>query len=196
MMEDKRISEKESLELITRMIRETQDNTVRYAAYPLLIWGYVTVFIALAIWYLYLRTEAWQVNFLWFALPVIAVPLMMYFSRKDNQKGAKNYIDRITTQIWLVFGVVAFCLSCLAFVSRIDILFIVPLMMGMATALSGLVSKHRLIGIAGMIGTALSFSMLFIHGMDKLLVFAVIFLIMMVIPGHILNKQMKQCLEN
>ena len=39
-MEDKRISEKESLELIARMIRETQDNTARYAAYPLLIWGY------------------------------------------------------------------------------------------------------------------------------------------------------------
>ena len=39
-MEDKRISEKESLELIARMIRETQDNAARYAAYPLLIWGY------------------------------------------------------------------------------------------------------------------------------------------------------------
>ena len=38
-MEDKRISEKESLELIARMIRETQDNAARYAAYPLLIWG-------------------------------------------------------------------------------------------------------------------------------------------------------------
>ena len=40
-MEDKRISEKESLELIARMIRETQDNAARYAAYPLLIWGYI-----------------------------------------------------------------------------------------------------------------------------------------------------------
>ena len=30
-MEDKRISEKESLELIARMIRETQDHTARYA---------------------------------------------------------------------------------------------------------------------------------------------------------------------
>lgn len=44
-MEDKRISEKESLELIARMIRETQDNTARYAAYPLLIWGYYCGYI-------------------------------------------------------------------------------------------------------------------------------------------------------
>lgn len=48
-MEDKRISEKESLELIARMIRETQDNAARYAAYPLLIWGYTTVIYRL--WY-------------------------------------------------------------------------------------------------------------------------------------------------
>lgn len=51
-MEDKRISEKESLELIARMIRETQDNTARYAAYPLLIWGYTTVAISLVVWVL------------------------------------------------------------------------------------------------------------------------------------------------
>ena len=56
-MEDKRISEKESLELIARMIQETQDNTARYAAYPLLIWGYTTVAISLVVWYFYLQTE-------------------------------------------------------------------------------------------------------------------------------------------
>ena len=63
-MEDKRISEKESLELIARMIRETQDHTARYAAYPLLIWGYTTVAISLVVWYFYLQTGVWQINFL------------------------------------------------------------------------------------------------------------------------------------
>ena len=101
-MEDKRISEKESLELIARMIRETQDNTARYAAYPLLIWGYTTVAISLVVWYFYLQTGVWQINFLWFALPVIAGPLTIFFNRKDKNKGAKNYIDRVTGQIWAV----------------------------------------------------------------------------------------------
>ena len=89
-MEDKRISEKESLELIARMIRETQDHTARYAAYPLLIWGYTTVAISLLVWYFYLQTGVWQINFLWFALPVIAGPLTIFFNRKDKNKGAKN----------------------------------------------------------------------------------------------------------
>ena len=196
-MEDKSISEKESLELIARMIRETQDNTARYAAYPLLIWGYTTVAISLVVWYFYLQTGVWQINFLWFALPVIAGPLTIFFNRKDKNKGAKNYIDRVTGQIWAVFGVVGFCLSCMAFVVRIDILFVISLLMGMGATLTGLVCKYKPLSIAGMTGIALSFSMLFIHGSGVYLVFAAIFIVMMIVPGHIMNKQMKkQCLKN
>ena len=164
-MEDKRISEKESLELIARMIRETQDNAARYAAYPLLIWGYTTVIVSLVVWYFYLQTGMWQINYLWFALPAI--------------------------------GVVGFCLSCMAFVVRIDILFVVSLLMGMGATLTGLVCKYKPLSIAGIIGIALSFSMLFIHGSGVYLVFAAIFIVMMIIPGHIMNKQMKKhCLKN
>lgn len=88
-MEDKRISEKESLELIARMIRETQDNTARYAAYPLLIWGYTTVAISLVVWYFYLQTGVWQINFLWFALPVIAGPLTIFLIGKTRIRSKK-----------------------------------------------------------------------------------------------------------
>ena len=53
------------------------------------------------------------------------------------------------------------------------------------------------LSIAGMTGIALSFSMLFIHGSGVYLVFAAIFIVMMIVPGHIMNKQMKkQCLKN
>lgn len=193
-MEDKRISEKESLELITRMIRETQDRTTRYAAYPLLIWGYTTVVLSLAICFLRVYTGAWQWNYLWFALPLIASPLRIFLTRKDKKKGTKNYIDRITKQIWIVFGAVGFVLSCFAFFSNIPILFIIALIMGMGSTLTGLVSKYKPLSISGGIGIALSFSMLFVHGVGVYVVFAAIFIVMMVIPGHIMNNQMKkQC---
>mgnify|MGYP006991580090 FL=1 len=106
-------------------------------------------------------------------------------------------MDRITNQIWLVFGLVGWFLSLVAFAGKVDILFIIPLLMGMATTLSGCVSKYKPMIISGTISTALSFSILFIHGTDRLLAFAVIFIIMMVIPGHLLNKKMKQlCSKN
>lgn len=190
-MEDKKISEKESLELISRMIRETQENTARNGAYPLLIWGYTTAILSVVIWYLYLHTGDWQVNYLWFALPLIGAPLTFFIHKKDGRKGARNYIDRVTSHIWTVFGVVGFCLSCMAFVVRIDILFVISLLMGMATTLSGLVSKYKPLSIAGVIATLLSFLMLFIQGSEVYLVFAAIFVVMMIIPGHIMKKQMK-----
>ena len=159
--------------------------------------GYTTVIVSLVVWYFYLQTGMWQINYLWFALPAIAGPLTIFFNRKDKNKGAKNYIDRVTAQIWTVFGVVGFCLSCMAFVVRIDILFVVSLLMGMGATLTGLVCKYKPLSIAGIIGIALSFSMLFIHGSGVYLVFAAIFIVMMIIPGHIMNKQMKkQCLKN
>ncbi len=195
-MEDKKISEKESLELIARMIRETQENTARHAAYPLLIWGYATVVISLAVWSLWLYTGMWQVNFLWFALPLTALPLTIFFERKHGKKGMKNYIDRITTQMWALFGIVSFCLSSLAFVVRIDVLFLMPLLMSMGVTLTGLIAKYKVHIIGGAIGLLLSFISLFIHGYDKLLMFAAIFMVMMIIPGHIMNNDMKRCSKN
>ena len=85
----------------------------------------------------------------------------------------------------------------MAFVVRIDSLFVVSLLMGMGATLTGLVCKYKPLSIAGIIGISLSFSMLFIHGSGVYLVFAAIFIVMMIIPGHIMNKQMKkQCLKN
>lgn len=195
-MEDKTISEKESLELIARMIRDTQDNTARHAAYPLLVWGYATVLIAIVNWFLYLQEVSWNAGLIWFALPLIAGPITFYISRKYRNSGARNYIDRVTSQIWIVFGTVGFFLSCFSFFCRIDILFVISLMMGMGATLTGLVIKYNPLALAGAIGTAMSLSMLFVQGIDKLLVFAVIFVVMMIIPGHIMNNHIKRCLKN
>lgn len=192
-MEDKKISGQESLELIAQMIRETQDRTARYAAYPLLIWGYTTAIISVLIWLLYRQTHLWQLNFLWFALPLIGMPLTLFFSRKDQNRGVINYIDRVTKHVWMVFGIVAFLLSCCSFKLAIDILFMISLLMGMATTISGLVSKYKPLVFCGTAGIVLSFFMLFMHTTDKLLVFAAIFVIMQVVPGHLLNQKMKQC---
>lgn len=198
-MEDRKLTEKESLELITRMIQETQAHTARYAAYPLLIWGYMTLAISMIVWgVLSFVGNYHQVQYLWFLLPVVAFPLTLYYARKDGVKrGTRNYIDRITGQIWLVFGCVGFVLSLAAFMGRVDIYFLIPILMGMGVTLSGCVSRFKPMIVLGTIGIALSFLALWVHGVDRLLVFAAIFVVMMVIPGHLLNRQMKeQCLKN
>ena len=51
-MEERKLNEKESLELITRMIQNTKDRMAENSGTPFLLWGYVTVIISLLVWFL------------------------------------------------------------------------------------------------------------------------------------------------
>jgi hypothetical protein len=64
--------------------------------------------------------------------------------------------------------------------------------MGMGTALTGLVIKFRPLIISGFIGMASCIVPFIIQGNVQIIVFGVIYLAMMVIPGHILNYKGKK----
>ena len=49
-MENKKLNEKESLELISQMIQNTRTRVEKDGGTPFLIWGYGTVIISLLVW--------------------------------------------------------------------------------------------------------------------------------------------------
>lgn len=185
-MEERQLNEKESLELITRMIQNTQQKLEKGSGMPFLVWGYTTIVVSLLIWFFLSRTGDYRMHYLWFLIPVIAGPIMFFFLRK-NEKGVKTYIDRVIAYIWIVLGVTGLLLSITAmFFWNLPILFIIILLMGTGTAITGLVIRFTPIAVAGFVGIVLSFVCLFTQGLNQILVFAAVFLVMMVIPGHIL----------
>ncbi|HHU95991.1 MAG: hypothetical protein QM237_06775 [Bacteroidota bacterium] len=186
-MEEKQLNEKESLELITQMIRNTQQRIEKGNGIPFLIWGYTTVLVSLLVWYLLSTTGNPNWNYLWFLIPVIGFPAMMWAIRKQ-EKGVKTYIDKVIGYVWIVVGIAGLVVSASAiFLWSLPILFIVILMMGSGTAITGLIIKFRPIIFSGFAGILLSFLCLIVKGYESILLFALIFLVMMVIPGHILN---------
>ncbi len=186
-MEDRMLNEKESLELISQMIRNTRQKMEKNNGMPFLVWGYVTIFVSILVWALLKNGFSHQWQVLWFLIPIIGFPLMMMFIKK-REKGVKTYIDKVVGYIWIGFGVAALLTSISAmFYWKIPILFIMLLMMATGTAITGLVIQFKPIAIAGFAGIMLSFVCLFTGGINQILVFAAIFLVMMVIPGHILN---------
>lgn len=191
-MENKQLSEKESLQLIAQMIQQSQYRLAKNAGTPFLIWGYMTAILSLVIWMLIRETANPQWNFLWLLLPAVCYPLMTYLNRRNEQM-VKTYIDRIIGQVWTVFGIAGILISGVAmFLWHIPILFIILLLMGMGTALSGMIIKVRVLTICGALGALLSVGCLMIGGVDQLIFFATAFLIMMVIPGHALNRMAAQ----
>ena len=51
-MEERKLNEKESLELIAQMIQNTKNRLETNCGMPFLFWGYTTLFVSLLIWFL------------------------------------------------------------------------------------------------------------------------------------------------
>ena len=72
------------------------------------------------------------------------------------------------------------------------ILFVILLMMGMGTALTGLIVNTKVVTIGGVLGALLSLGCFYMPGIDQILFFALAFVFMMVIPGHYMNSVAKR----
>ncbi|MDR3651865.1 MAG: hypothetical protein P4L34_02700 [Paludibacter sp.] len=188
-MEEKNLSEKDSLELISQMISNSRQKLEDGNGIPFLIWGYTTFFVSLVVFYFINVTGDYHYHYLWFLIPAIGSIGMFISERKKTKYSGHgmNFIERVIGNIWTVIGIAAFIISVGAFFVRIPILSLVILLMGIGTALTGLVIKFKPVTISGFIGMASCVVPFVMKSNEQILVFGVIYLIMMVVPGHILN---------
>lgn len=186
-MDDKRLNEKESLELIAQMIQNTKRRMAKNSGAPFLIWGYTTIIVSLLVWFLLTETGNYNWQWLWFLLPTVAFPSTLWIARKQ-EKLVTTYMDRVVGYVWIVFGWGAFFVSWVSiFFWSMSVLFVILLMMGMGTALTGLIIKMKVVTVCGTLGALASIGCVCVHGLNQILVFAAAFVFMMVIPGHYMN---------
>lgn len=192
-LRDVPLNEEESMALIAEMIRNTQRKMERGAGTPMLVWGYATVLATLAVWAGVTFTDDYRAQFLWFLIPVIGLTWMLLQRRQPPE--VRTYVDKVVSYIWIVMGWSGFIVSCLSFmgVIRTTILFIITLMMGQGSVLTGLVTRFRPLIIGGIVALLLSVALLYLHTLGPhLLIFALAFVAMGIIPGHILNRRAKK----
>lgn len=190
-MEDKQLNAAESLELIGRMIENTRNRMVRNSGRPFLVWGYTTVVITLVVWLAVWKTQNLYWNWLWFGLPLMG-GLLMWLTRPRNKLGSvRTYVDRVIDNIWLVLGAtLMFCaLLSMTGIVRPPMLFLSVLLMSSGTALTGLIIRFTPSTVGGVLGIALSPVLIAPWGEWQVAVFITAFVVMMIIPGHILNYQ-------
>ena len=193
-MQEKKLTEQESLELINSMISNTRTQLTRGAGVPFLIWGYTTVAVSLWEYAMHYFNLYWGWG--WFALPVIGWALTYLYSRHSKrQEYVKSYVDRAIYAVWTVFG--------------ISVLFAFgAAQIGMGTAITGAIIKSKAVTAGGAL-TMLSSTIfalrhmflpevrergreaIFAYSMDDMLIFAAIFFLLMCIPGHILVRKAK-----
>lgn len=206
-MEERKLTEKESLEIITSMIARTRERYIGDGRI-MLMWGYLTVVITAIIWTLIGVTHNPVWNWLWFLLWIIGGTLTPIMDKKmQHEKGVKNYSDTVTSRIWSTVGfssIVATAI-CLAFllVGGIDawsMMFAIALVIvPFAEIASGIVVKEKSLIIGGAIGLSAGlFTMACIAGHVALYaswfmpLFILVWVVMMIIPGHIINYKAKK----
>ncbi|MGM9804667.1 MAG: hypothetical protein ACI308_10890 [Muribaculaceae bacterium] len=204
-MEEKEINSQESIELITAMINRTRHRLCLGDGNIMLLWGYLTVGVALLVTVLLLTTRHPAVNWLWFLIMIIGGTITPHLAKKKAiNVGAKSHIDVITSGIWTTVGYLSLlCIAlCLLFMlvwgkDAWATMFMLPLLIvGMAETIQGIVIKERSLMVGGAIGMAVGlFTMCCIATQTKLYLtwfmplFIVAFTAMMIVPGHILNHK-------
>ena len=206
-MEDKKLTEKESLEVITSMIARTK---VRYlgSGNILLMWGYLAVFTSISVWILLAATQQNVWNWLWFAIPVIGMLLTPIMARREKRTdGAVTYSDKITSHLWSIFGVSEIVLTfiCLGFsliggVKCWTAMMVYTLIAApFAEIAQGLIVKEKSLTWGGIVGLAIGMvSVCCVTGKIPLLaywfmpLFILFWVVMMIVPGHIINHKAKK----
>ena len=207
-MEDRKFTEKESLEVITSMISRTKE---RYNGATMLFMGCVTAITSVLVWLLLSITQNPVWNWLWMLLPVAGGIIAPSMARKQSQKqGVKPYYDSAIKKIWLGVNL-SICFTVLMCV-------VIQLVTGINCWLAMLIYPLGAIAIAEMaMGILIREIFLVVGGAFGLIIEAVVcvgvaggfvqgtygFLplfiplaIMMLIPGIILHNKAKQRCKN
>ena len=204
-MEERKMNEAESFELITSMINDSRARMGRDFGTPFLIWGYTTVLVSII--------QALIVTFvddfmpyllLWCAIPLIGWPLMLCLNR--HERGAVNYIDRCVGAVWTGIGIASVFIPFYCGLG-ISVFSTVVVLMGVGTYVTAVVIKDKVvkrIGVAAIISPVAfaiaKFAYVRYHTVQDVayygglyltecIIFAVIIFMLLVVPGHILNHK-------
>lgn len=206
-MEERKLNERESLEIITSMIARTKVRYLR-SGNILLVWGYLVAVVAICVWIFITATHKSAWNWLWFAIPAIGFPVTFLMARKENlENGVTTYSDKITSNLWTIFGIseIVVAFICLGFELIGDIncwraMLVYSLLLAPGAEIAqGLILKEKSLVGGGMVGLAAGIvTVCCVAGGIPLLanwympLFIIAFVAMMIVPGHILNDKAKR----
>ena len=131
----------------------------------------MTVVTSLLVWYLLKETGNYYWQFLWLLMPAVSYPVTIYSQRKS--KGWQNVYrpdSRICMGSFRTMRIADF--MCIYDLLSLPILFVILLMMGMGTTLTGLIINMKLVTVSGVLGIFASLGCLYIDKFDQILLFA------------------------
>lgn len=201
------IDERRSLEIISQMIADTSRKIEQNSSYYFLAWGYTIVLVSIFEYFVWVAdlNKAWL--WAWWLIPLIGGLATLLLIGRERKVGArpKSYLDRSVSAVWTVLGLSSLIAYVVLFDNASTFLFLIVFTMGIGTAITGIICRQRPLVVCG----ALSIVMSAIFPLKNwaitnfqitepsffyadILIFAAIFAVMMIVPGHIFLHRAKR----
>lgn len=206
-MEDKKITEQESLELISQMIQQTKKDSAIGSGDTFLTWGYLCVICSLSVVAMAYLAGGGRWGWLYFSIPLLGFIIAGFNANRLKKKynGPSTYSASSINNIWgCLSGVfAAYAVWCLMDWSNhlgwSGMFFLGLLLPGIGTYSTGVILKEKVLQICGMSGIIIGLR--FLHDLCCIgamitikwpIIMAVSLFITLVIPGHYLNYKSKK----
>ena len=205
MEENKNLTAERSLEIIRESIERSQRTISRNSALPMIWWGVCVIAFSFIIAYLWANHGGPVWNVLWFVMWIIGYVGNWVFDKK-NETVPTTFVGKTIGHVWATFGI--FCGGVGILFSFIGngmlplelimpqvyvfgcITSIISLCFGIATTITGLIIRNRVIQICGFIaGLGGFFGALHFPDHRQLFVMAAVAIVGLIIPGIIVRTQ-------
>ncbi len=199
-METKNLSTENSLKIIAETMERSRMTIAKNLGKPLILWGALVALTSVVVYFLWSKTGNPGWNLLWFFMSIIGFVCTMLMDR-NKEKAPDTEVSRIIGKIWMWFGIFVtgfYALIWLAYLIiryfdlgtsvSADLTLIIALAMGLCGVITGAVMRMKSVIVCLIVATAVSVVVaLVVAGPTKILVFAVLGVLGLVLPGLILQ---------
>ena len=188
-MEEKNITEQESLIIIQQMINKSKKQLTDRSKY-FMMWGFA-VFLCAILQYILLINLQNHSQRVWLAMPVLAL-VQVFMSVQDRKK--EKTVSHNTSAIgavWLALGISFFILAFLSSRIYFEMFPFLILFYGIGTFITGKILQFTPLIFGGIVCFILSILITYVKGPEQLLILALSVVVSYIIPGLLLKREFK-----
>lgn len=199
-MEERKLNEKESLELIAQMIQNSKKNLQVGRGNQFILWGWLGAITSLVVMGMLMWTKNPAWNWLWFAIPVIGWPTMMWQMKKE-EKPVVTFTDKVLKAVWMSIGSIGMLGTFLMAIYAKNMMLMLPgvsILIAIGVFITGAILDDRALKTRtfGALLLIMMASCHIVFMQDDFywyyITFSLGFIVMLVMPGYHLNKEAKK----
>lgn len=187
-MNEKELTQEESIALIADMIHSAKQNIVNGASFHFLLWGWVLMLANFGHYFIE-KYNIYEVPYIvWVITIPAAIASTLYGFRTKKQATVSTHLDKIYASLWIC--IMFMVIICLVFMARLGFNHnaVIMLFSGIGTFMSGIILKFRPLIIGGVILWIASTMGFMVDISEQQLISGIAIVIGYLAPGYLLRK--------